>query len=81
VRTTLTLDDDIAEKLDAEARRTGASFKQVVNETLRLALTLRRDLKKRAPFVVKPRTLRLRDGLDYENIGELLEQLEGPRHG
>jgi hypothetical protein len=80
VRTTLTLDDDVAAKLEAESRRTGSSFKQVVNEVLRLGLTLRRDLKRQAPFVVQPRSLQLRPGLDYENIGELLEQVEGPQH-
>ena len=80
VRTTLTLDDDVAAKLEAETRRTGSSFKQVVNEHLRLAFSLRQDLKRRSPFVVRPRSLQLRSGLDYENIGELLEQVEGPRH-
>ena len=80
VRTTLTLDDDVAAKLEAETRRTGSSFKQVVNEYLRLAFIVRQDLKRRSPFVVLPRSLQLRSGLDYENIGELLEQVEGPRH-
>jgi Ribbon-helix-helix protein, copG family len=80
VRTTLTLDDDVAAKLEAEARRTGASFKQVVNDCLRLGFSLRRELKKQAPFVVHARALELRAGLTYEDIGELLEQVEGPRH-
>jgi len=76
----LTLDDDVAARLEAEARRTGASFKQVVNEHLRLAFSLRRELKQATPFVVQPRSLQLRAGLDYEKVGELIEQLEGPRH-
>jgi hypothetical protein len=80
VRTTLTLDDDVATRLEAEARRTGTSFRQVVNEHLRLAFALRKDLRRRAPFVVEPRVLGLRAGFDYQNIGELLEQLEGPQH-
>lgn len=80
VRTTLTLDEDVAAKLEAETRRSGASFKQVVNESLRLAFTMRRDLKRQEPFIVHPRSLKLRFGLDYEDIGELLEQVEGPRH-
>lgn len=80
MRTTLTLDDDVAARLEAEARRTGASLKQVVNEYLRLGFSLRRELRRQEPFVVKPRKLRLRPGLDYQNIGDLLEQLEGPQH-
>ncbi len=80
MRTTLTLDEDVAAKLEAECRRTGSSFKQIVNDGLRLAFTLRRDLKRQSPFVIKPYALQLRPGLDYENIGELLEQVEGPQH-
>ena len=80
MRTTLTLDDDVAARLEAESRRTGASFKQVVNEKLRLAFALQRDLRHKAPFVVEPRPLGLRPGLSYDDVGGLLEQLEGPRH-
>lgn len=38
MRTTLTLDDDIAKQLPEKARRSGESFKEVVNETLRRGL-------------------------------------------
>jgi hypothetical protein len=80
VRTTLTLDDDVDAKLRAEARRSGRPFKQVVNEFLRLALNARRPVKHRKPFKVKARRMGLHPGLDLDNIGELLEQLEGPLH-
>jgi hypothetical protein len=82
VRTTLTLDDDIAAKLKAEVRRSGRPFKEVVNQFLRLAINNRREpVGKRERFVVKARPLgRLRAGLRLDNIGELLEQIEGPSH-
>jgi len=80
MRTTLTLDDDIAAKLQAEMRRSGRSFKEVVNEFLRLGLLSRRELKPAKRFVVRARALAARPGFSYENIGELLEQLEGPAH-
>jgi hypothetical protein len=35
-RTTLRLDEDVAARLDEEARRTGRSLKQVVNQAIRL---------------------------------------------
>jgi hypothetical protein len=35
MRTTLTLDDDVAAKLKTEAQRTGAPFREIVNEVLR----------------------------------------------
>jgi len=38
MRTTLTLDDDVASKLRAEVQRSGGSFRKVVNETLRRGL-------------------------------------------
>lgn len=64
-------------------RRSGESFKDVVNRFLRLGLTAH-DRQREAPrqrFVVKPRPLgRLRPGLSLDNIGELLEQVEGPLH-
>jgi len=33
VRTTLTLDDDVAAKLQAAARKSGRAFREVVNES------------------------------------------------
>jgi hypothetical protein len=38
MRTTLTLDDDVAALLKQQARLTGRPFKQVVNEALRAGL-------------------------------------------
>ena len=80
MRTTLTLDDDVFARLKAEARKSGRPFKELVNEFLRQGLSAPPLMKPRAPFVVKARALGTRPGLDYENIGELLEQIEGPLH-
>jgi len=38
VRTTLTIDPDVARSLEEEARRQGKTFKQMLNETLRKGL-------------------------------------------
>jgi len=75
VRTTLTLEDDVAKLLEKEVRRTGDSFKRVVNETLRLGLAAAKSPRK--PFVVKPVNLGLPP---FEKVEELLEYLEGPDH-
>jgi plasmid stability protein len=45
MRTTLTLDDDVARRLEAEASRTGRAFEKVANEYLRVALVQRRALQ------------------------------------
>jgi plasmid stability protein len=81
VRTTLTLDEDVAAKLKAETRRSGRSFKETVNEILRRGLVTRPGTRPRDPFKVVARDLgQLRPGLSLDNIADLLEQTEGPRH-
>jgi hypothetical protein len=74
VRTTLTLDDDLAALLNKEARKSGEPFKQVVNRYLRLGLTASKQ-PARKPFKVKPWNLQLPP---FEKVEELLEYLEGP---
>jgi hypothetical protein len=82
MRTTLTLDEDVAARLQAEARRTGRPFKTVVNERLRMALAQGAAVQKRKPYKVQPRAMGgPAAGLSYENVGALLENIEGARHG
>ena len=81
MRTTLTLDDDVAAKLKAESRRTGRPFRGIVNETLRHGLAHRRITAQRHPFRISARDLGdLRPGLSLDNVAELIEQVEGPLH-
>lgn len=80
MRTTLTLEDDVIAKLRQRAHETGKPFKVVVNETLRLGLNVETTLSPKQPFQVKARPLGLRPGMQLDNIGELLEQLDGPAH-
>jgi len=81
MRTTITLDEDVAAKLKSLARRSGQAFRTVVNETLRRGLTQAAPKPPRQSFKVKVRDLgRLRPGLSLDNIGELLDQVEGPLH-
>jgi hypothetical protein len=81
MRTTLTLDDDVAAKLKAEARRSGRPFREVVNEALRHALVARRGSPPRKPFKVVARDLGdLAPGLTLDSVTELLERVEGPLH-
>ena len=81
MRTTLTLDEDSAAKLKAEARRGGRSFRDVVNDTLRRGLMSARRSGAQATFTVKARDLgALRPGLSLDNVADLIEQAEGPLH-
>ena len=78
MRTTLTLDDDVAAKLKAEARRSGAPLKQVVNDTLRRGLNQPQTQASLPPFEIKARPLGERPGLNYDCVWRLLEEVEGP---
>lgn len=81
MRTTLTLDEDVAAKLKAEVRRSGKSFRNIVNDTLRHGLVEKRVATGRRPFKIDARDLgNLRPGLSLDNVGELLEQVEGSLH-
>jgi hypothetical protein len=79
VRTTLTLDEDVAKLLRSELRRSGDSLKAVVNKFLRIGL-MNSGKGPRKRFIVQPRPLGLRAGLSYDNVEELLEALEGTAH-
>jgi hypothetical protein len=79
MRTTLTLDEDVAAKLKAESRRAGRPFRAIVNETLRRGLASRPGATRRRAFKVTARDLGgLKPGLALDNIAGLLEQVEGP---
>ena len=80
MRTTVTIDDHIARELKQEVRRTGVSFKETLNSVISEGLNARRKPVKPKAFVIKARNLGLPPGLSYDNIGELLEALEGPEH-
>jgi hypothetical protein len=81
VRTTLTLDEDVIAKLREDMRRTGKSFKETVNENLRVGLTFKTTPKPRKKFVVHARDMgAMRPGLSLDCVSALIEELEGPLH-
>lgn len=77
MRTTLTLDPDVAAKARKGAAKLGKPFKEVVNAALRIGLdhVLKPPVSK--PYRTKGRPLGLRRGFSYDNIGELLARAEG----
>lgn len=79
MRTTLTLDDDVLTKLEAESRRVGRPLHEIVNETLRRGLAGPLATGGRQPFKVEARDLgNLKPGLSLDNVAELIDQVEGP---
>lgn len=77
MRTTLTIDDDIARLVELEQKRTGDSFKGTVNRLITLGLMNAGEKAERKPFVVTPFPLGIGN---CDSISELLEELEGPYH-
>jgi hypothetical protein len=77
MRTTLTLDPDVAAKAKQGAIRLRKPLKEVINAALRLGLeqVLYPPASKR--YRTKPSPLGLRRGFSYDNIGELLARAEG----
>ena len=84
MRTTLTLDDDLARTLRREAARAGRPFKEVVNAAIRRGLTTPKASAKPyrlhpvslggvAPEVDLDRALRLADALEDEAIAAKLD--------
>lgn len=74
MRSTLTLDNDVIALLKQEMRKSGRTFKEVVNERIRLGFATSKE-PARKPFKVKPINLGLPH---YDKVEELLEKLEGP---
>ena len=75
MRTTLTLEAEIAERLQQEVTLGKRPFKAIVNEALRKGLGL--DGTKRAkPYRVKPHSSRLLPGIDPTKLNQLADELE-----
>jgi hypothetical protein len=77
MRTTLTLEDDLASKLKQLARSTGKSFKEVVNLAIRKGLSLGDGpLGEQKPFRVVPKACGFRTGVDPTKLNQLYDDLE-----
>src|SRR4029077_17308544 len=77
MRTTLTLDEDLARQLQEMARRAGISFKEIVNDTLRKGINRGEKPAAQIPrFTVKPKACGFRSGVDPLRLNQLNDELE-----
>jgi hypothetical protein len=82
MRTTLTLDDDLIQRLKDIARESGRSFKEVTNEILRRGLsTGDRPGEPQEPFRVVPKACGFKPGIDPRKLNQLYDDLEIERLG
>jgi hypothetical protein len=78
MRTTLTLDDDVAAALDRLRRTRRATMKTLVNETLREGLRhMRARPARREPFRTRVVDLGRARTVTVDNVAEVLAVVEG----
>jgi len=77
MRTTLTIEDQIAAALKELAYRSGKSFKQVVNDTLHAGLNAENALPKAKPYKLEPVSLGgVKGDFDLNKALQLADSLE-----
>jgi metal-responsive CopG/Arc/MetJ family transcriptional regulator len=75
MRTTVTLDEDVAAAVDELRRERSIGLSEAVNELIRAGLLVK---ERRRTFRQRSRPIGLR--VDVTNVAEALELLEGPDH-
>lgn len=76
MRTTVTLDKDVERLLREAMHRSRTGFKQTLNAAIRSGLGQKTAPATRRPFVLQPRPLGLRAGLDPAGFNKLADDLE-----
>ena len=76
MRTTLTLDDDLAGLLKRRARELGVPFKEAVNRTLRAGLGELAAARPHAAPRVISHSFGFRPGIDLDKLGQFADELE-----
>lgn len=74
MRTTVNLADDVSAALEKIRRERSVGISEVVNELVRAGLAS--EEKPRERFRQQSRDLG--EGIDFDNVGEALETLDGP---
>ena len=81
VRTTLTLDDDVAAQLKKHMAQRGISLRQLVNDALREGLSLLdRPTVPRKPYRTKPWALGGSRVGSLDDVEKALSRVDGERH-
>lgn len=82
MRTTLTLDDDLAKRLRELAGQRGRSFKEVTNEAIRRGLAAGDpQVEGVEPFRVEPKACGFRTGVDTLKLNQIYDDLESENLG
>ena len=77
MRTTVTLDPDVEQLLRDAMQRRRLSFKDALNQAIRMGLSRSTDPRsEEPPFIVRARLMGLRAGLDAGRLNQIADELE-----
>jgi hypothetical protein len=76
MRTTLTLNDEVAKRAKRVAARLGVSFKDLINRALEEGISQIEQQNRAKPFRTRPVPMGLRPGLSYDDVAELIARGE-----
>jgi hypothetical protein len=81
VRTTVTLEPDVAARLKEYAHRRRTSFKAALNAAVRRGLSAQEPpASSNRRFVVKPHSSPFRPGIDSGKLNQLVDQLDAENY-
>ena len=75
MRTTLTLEPDVARRIRQRMKQKGLSLKRVVNDALRAGLA-GAEAEPRVKFSVEPHPCKFKGGVDLDKLNQLADELE-----
>ena len=76
MRTTVTLDADVEQLLRDAMQSQRQSFKEALNQAIRRGLSNAEAVTEETPFVVRPRRMGLRAGIDPARLNQTADELE-----
>jgi hypothetical protein len=80
IRTTVTLDEDVLERVKEQSRTAGKPFREMLNDLVRQGLLAVEGREPRAPLVFKTKAMGPQAQTGYDDTEALLEYAEGQSH-
>jgi hypothetical protein len=74
MRTTLTIEPDVAQQIRRRMAQTGHPLRRVINDALRIGLSS--DKKTEVRFKVEPHSFGFKPGIDSDKLNQLVDDLE-----
>lgn len=80
MRTTLSIDDDLAQSIEAHRSRKNMSLREAINQLLRLGLQTAKEAPKPRPYAGPVFDSELMPGIDPRRMNQLVDELEVEAH-